>query len=127
MPPSAKSVSITIAHGLIGWALCGATMGIAMAATTAGNALVIHAAAAPVIFAGITLFYFRRFGYLAPLKAAAAFAGVVIFMDVFVVALLVEKSFDMFRSLLGTWLPFLLMFVASWLTGILVGRQQGTR
>jgi hypothetical protein len=40
---------------------------------------------------------------------------------VFVVALLVEKSFDMFRSVLGTWLPFALIFLATWLTGIVMG------
>ncbi len=123
----AKSALITIAHGLVGWALCGATMVIGMAATSLETALAIHAVAAPVIFAVISLIYFRRFGYLRPLKAAAAFAGVVIFLDVFVVALLIEKSFDMFRSFPGTWLPFLLIFLSSWFTGSLASHRNLTR
>lgn len=118
-----KVVTITIAHGIVGWALCGATMGIGMAATTLVNALVIHAIAAPVIFAGISLVYFRRFAYWSPLRTAAAFLGVVIIMDVFVVALLIERSFDMFGSPLGTWLPFLLIFLSSWWMGAAVQRS----
>lgn len=43
------------------------------------------------------------------------------FLDVFVVALLVEKSFDMFRSVLGTWLSFALIFLPTWFTGIVMG------
>jgi hypothetical protein len=42
------------------------------------------------------------------------------FSDMFVVALLIEKSLDMFRSPLGTWVPFLLIFLSSWVTGNLV-------
>jgi hypothetical protein len=45
------------------------------------------------------------------------FLAIVIFLDMFVIALLVEKSFDMFRSVLGTWLPFVLIFLTIWLTG----------
>ncbi len=118
-----KAALITLAHGVAGWALCGAMMGIGMAATTLNHALLIHAAAAPLIFAGITLVYFRRFGYWPPLKAAAAFLAMVIALDFFVVALLIEKSFDMFRSVLGTWLPFLLILLSSWLTGTIARRR----
>ncbi len=122
-PARTSQTLITLARGIAGWALCGTTMGIGMAATTLDNALLIHAAAAPIIFAGISLVYFRRFGYWPPLKAAAAFLAVVIALDFFVVALLIEKSFDMFRSVLGAWLPFLLVFLSSWLTGALVRRK----
>lgn len=113
---------MTIAHGVVGWALCGATMGIGMATTSLANALVIHAAAAPVIFAVLAVLHSRRFGYWPPLKTAVTFLAVVIALDFFVVALMIEKSFDMFRSPLGTWLPFLLLFLASWLGGVLVRR-----
>jgi len=122
-----RATLITIAHGLIGWALCGATMGISMAATTIGNALLIHAAAAPLIFAVIALVYFRRFRAWSPLTTAVTFLTVVIAMDFFVVALLIEKSFAMFRSILGTWLPFLLIFLSSWWTGSMVFNSRSTR
>jgi hypothetical protein len=33
---------------------------------------------------------------------------------------------EAFGSLLGTWLPFILIFAVTWATGIAVGRQGGT-
>jgi hypothetical protein len=53
-PASTKSIAITITHGLAGWALCGATMGVGMAVTTVRLALIIHAIAAPVVFAVVS-------------------------------------------------------------------------
>jgi len=41
-------------------------------------------------------------------------------MDVFVVALFVERSFEMFESIFGTWLPFLLIFLFTWWTGLTI-------
>jgi hypothetical protein len=41
-------------------------------------------------------------------------------MDFFVVATLILRSFEMFTSLLGTWIPFTLIFTSTWLTGIFV-------
>ena len=43
--------------------------------------------------------------------------AVVILMDLFVVALFIERSFAMFGSFLGTRLPFALIFTATYLTG----------
>ena len=40
--------------------------------------------------------------------------GVVMALDVFVVAPLFEGSYAMFRSVIGTWLPFAAIFLASW-------------
>jgi CHASE2 domain-containing sensor protein len=116
----AKSAGIAVAHALAGWVLCGATMFVGMAVTTSARALAIHAVAAPIIFAAISWVYFRRFGSWSPLSAASAFVGVVVAMDFFVVALFIEKSFDMFRSVTGTWLPFALIFISTWYTGLAV-------
>jgi len=117
-----RQALIVIAHGVVGWALCGATMGIGLASTTVENAVLIHAAAVPFIFGAVSLGYFRRFGGWRPLRVAAAFVAVVITLDVFVVALLIEKSFDMFRSPLGTWLPFAMAFLSTWIVGSLARR-----
>ncbi len=119
---STKSAFIAIAHGLAGWALCGVVMGVGMKVTTVERALIVHAAAVPVIFAAVSLVYFRRPDSWPPLRAAAVFLAVVIAIDVTVVALLVERSFAMFGSILGTWLPFLSIFLSTWLTGIAVRR-----
>jgi len=121
-PARTYAAVITIAHGIVGWALCGVTIGIGRAATKMENTLVIHAAAAPLIFAAVTLVYVRSFHSWPPLKTAATFLAVVVALDFFVVAPLIERSFDMFRSPLGTWLPFALIFLASWFTGNLVRR-----
>jgi hypothetical protein len=126
-PASAKGIAIVVAHGLAGWALCGAAMGVGMAVTTLRHALIIHAIAAPVIFAVVSLVYFRLFSLWSPLRAATAFLGVVITMDLFVVALLIERSFKMFESLLGTWLPFVLIFLSSSWTGSVVRRRIDTQ
>jgi hypothetical protein len=48
---------------------------------------------------------------------AALFLALVVFMDFFVVALLIEKSFDMFLSPLGTWIPFALIFLSTYFVG----------
>ena len=119
---SAKSTFIAIAHGLVGWILCGLVMGVGLHTTTLHRVLVIHAIAAPAIFMAVSLAYFRRPDSWAPLLTATAFLGVVATMDVFVVALLVNRSVAMFGSILGTWLPFLLIFLSTWLTGIALRR-----
>ena len=88
-----------------------------MKLTTLESALILHAIAAPIIFTALSLVYFHRFGLWSPFRTAAAFLGIVVVMDVFVVALLIERSFEMFESVLGTWLPFLLIFSSTWCTG----------
>jgi len=117
-----KEVAVVMALGLVGWALCGATIGVGMMVTTHETTLIVHAIAAPVIFAALSLAYFRRSGAWPPLRAAIAFLSVVVAMDVFVVAPFIEHSFEMFASVLGTWLPFLLIFVSAWWTGLAVRR-----
>lgn len=113
-----KKLVTILAHAFVGWALCAATMGIGMATTSAHNALIIHAIGAPVFFAAVSLIYFRKFNYTTPLRTATIFVSFVIAVDFFVVALLILKSLKMFASLLGTWIPFALIFASTWLTGL---------
>lgn len=110
-----KQIVVVLVFALIGWAACGATMGIGMALTTLNTILIIHAIGAPI--------YFRRFNYTSPLTTAAIFIAFVIAVDFFLVALIINKSLDMFRSFLGTWLPFILMFSATWVTGKVAAKQ----
>lgn len=117
-------ILIVLSHALVGWALCGASMGIGMATMSLDSALIIHAVAAPIVFTIVSLVYFNYFNYTTPLQTALIFVGFVIAMDLFVVALLINKSLDMFTSLLGTWIPFALIFTSTYLTGIYVERKQ---
>lgn len=118
-----QKILILLIHAFIGWALCAATMGIGMAVTSLDKTLIIHAIAAPIFFTGVSLVYFNRFHFTTPLQTAVFFTAFVIGMDFFVVALLINRSFDMFASLLGTWIPFTLIFLSTYLTGLVVTRR----
>ncbi|MFI5400649.1 MAG: hypothetical protein ACHQZQ_06330, partial [SAR324 cluster bacterium] len=80
-------------------------------------ALAIHLIAGPTAFAALAFAYCRRFGRYSPLTVAAVFVGFVMAMDVLVVALAILGNLDMFRSMAGTWIPFGLIFLASWGAG----------
>lgn len=112
-----REAIIVLVHAFIGWALCAATMGIGMATLSMRNALIVHAVGAPIFFTVISLVYFYKFNYTSPLRTALIFVGFVITVDFFVVALLINRSLDMFTSLLGTWIPFALIFLSTYLTG----------
>jgi hypothetical protein len=109
---------VILAHAFVGWVLCGAIMVIGRSVTTLQTTLIIHAIGTFFIFVIVGLNYFKRFNYTTPLQTAIIFTSFVIFMDVFVVALLIEKSFEMFTSILGTWIPFLFIFKSTYLTGL---------
>ncbi|MGP0059409.1 MAG: hypothetical protein ACLPID_09005 [Beijerinckiaceae bacterium] len=82
--------------------------------------LVVHAIGAGRL-CGVELALFARFAFTSRLATAASFLAIVIALDVFVVALLIERSFAMFENVLGTWLPFALIFAATWTVGIAFG------
>jgi hypothetical protein len=99
-------------------------MAIGMAVTTLQTALVIHAVGAPIYFAAVSAVYFSRFRYTRPLETAAVFVGFVMVVDFLVVGLLINKSLAMFTSIVGTWLPFALIFGSTFLTGIVLCRTR---
>lgn len=119
---NAPKFAVIIAHAFVGWALCAATIGIGMAVTSINAALIVHAIAAPIIFAVVSQYYFRKFHFTTPLQTAVVFTAFVFAMDFFVVAMLINHSFEMFASLLGTWIPFGLIFTSTYLTGSLVDK-----
>jgi hypothetical protein len=114
-----------LAFAFIGWAICGAIMGIGRTVTSLENTLVIHAIGAPIVFAVLTYIYIRKFNYTTPLQTARVFLAFVVGMDVFVVAMFIEKSFAMFASILGTWIPFALIFLSTYLTGAALRKNHG--
>jgi hypothetical protein len=122
-----KKLAILLLHAFIGWLLCAATMGIGMAVMSLENALITHAVGAPFFFAGVSLIYFCKFNYTTPLQTAIVFIGFVVAVDFFVVALLINGSLEMFTSLLGTWIPFALIFAATYLTGLFVTKHAENR
>jgi len=114
---------IILIHALIGWALCGMIMAIGMQLTSIEITLIIHAIGAPIIFGIISIIYFNKFAYTKPLQTGIIFVTFIILMDFFVVAMLIEKNFDMFKSILGTWIPFILIFLSTFLTGLSLDKR----
>ena len=119
-----KKITNILVLAFIGWALCGATMGIGREVTSLETALIVHAIAAPFIFGVISLIYFKKFNYTTPMQTAVFFTAFVILMDFFIVALLIEKSFEMFASPIGTWIPFALIFLSTYLVGLMMTRKR---
>lgn len=111
-------------HALAVWALCALTMGVGLSVTSLRRALLAHLVAAPVFAAAVALVYFRRRDAWTPLAAATFVVSLIAAVDLVVVAGLVNRSLDMFRSALGTWLPLALIFGATWGTGAAVNRRR---
>ncbi len=122
---NARKRLVVVGAGFIGWMLCFGVMGIGMATLSLDNALIVHAAAAPIIFGVVSLIYFNRFGYTSPLATAATFVGFVIAMDFLLVALAINRSLAMFTSPIGTWIPFSLVFASTYLMGLYSARRAG--
>ena len=121
-----KKYFVIISLGLLGWALCGAIIGIGRNLTSMETTLIIHAIGAPIIFGLISLWYFKKFNFTNPLKTAIIFLAIVIIMDAGLVAPVFEGSYDMFKSPIGTWIPFLLIFISSYSTGKLLSTGNST-
>jgi len=118
-----RKTVIILLHALVGWGVCSAIIFIGRSVTTMQTTLIIHAIAVPIVFGLIAWFYFTRFTYTTPLQTAAIFLGFIIFMDGGIIAPFVEKSFEMFSSFLGMWLPLILIFTVPFLVGSLVTRK----
>ena len=109
-----RQTSVVI-HGLVGWAICGASIGIGRQLFPMNVTLIIHAVVAPLAFGFLTWNHIRRFPESSPRTIAFSMVGLVIGLDAGVVAPLFERSYEMFRSVLGTWIPFALILAASYL------------
>ncbi len=118
-----KKITVILLHAFVGWVLCAATIYIGKSVTAMQTTLVIHAIAAPIYFALLSWLYFTRFNYTRPLTTALIFIGFITTGDFLVFALLINRSLEMFASLLGTWIPFVLIFSATYLTGLALTRS----
>jgi multisubunit Na+/H+ antiporter MnhC subunit len=121
-----KKFSVVLAFALLAQALCWSIMVVGQMVTSIENTLIAHAIGAPIIAIVVSTIYYKKFNYTTPLQTALVFVSVVIAMDVFVVALLIEKSFEMFASPIGTWIPISSIFLATYLTGLVTAKQAET-
>lgn len=118
-----KRILFIVAYPLIGWAICGTTVGIGRRLIDMHTTLVVHAIVAPLAFAVLSALFFRQFPGSSPVRIASAFLSVVMALDVLLVAPLFEHSFSMFGSVLGTWFPLALIFAAVLIVGRYFGRS----
>ncbi len=119
-----KQISVLLVLGLLGWALCGTIMFVGMAVVDMRTTLIIHLIGAPIIFSLISWFYFTKFNYTSPLQTAVIFLSIIILIDFFLVALVINRSLDMFLSPVGTWIPFIFIFLSTYRTGMMIGQKQ---
>jgi hypothetical protein len=116
--PALKKGLTILAHAFVGWLFCGALMVGGLRVLPLLTAQIVHAVGAPLFFGLVSWVYFTRFNYSTPLLTAVLFVGFVILVDFFLVALVVNRSLAMFTDLLGTWIPFVLIFASTYLTGM---------
>ena len=121
-----KKFGVVLAFALLAQMLCWAIMVVGQMVTSLENTLIAHAVGAPIIAIVVSFTYYKKFNYTTPLQTAIVFISVVIVMDVFIVALLIEKSFEMFTSPIGTWIPISSIFLATYLTGLFATKLSET-
>jgi hypothetical protein len=88
------------------------------------NTLLVHAIVAPLASALLSMHFFRRYPAASPLRTSLGFVGIVVALDALVVAPLIERSYAMFTSPLGTWIPFASIWLSSALVGARLARRQ---
>jgi hypothetical protein len=119
-----KKIIIVLIHAFIVWALCGATIGIGRSVMSMELTLIIHAIGAPIFATLVSLVYYKKFNYTNPLQTALIFTLFIVVVDAGLVAPVFEKSYDMFKSVLGTWIPFSLIFLSTFITGLMINRKE---
>jgi Na+-transporting NADH:ubiquinone oxidoreductase subunit NqrD len=105
---------------LVLWGACGAVIAIGRRLWTLDTTLRVHLAAAPIISFVVSAMHKIIAPDFGVVLRAIVLTGLVVMLDAVVVAPLFERSYAMFRSLMGTWLPFAAIFFASVAAGLLV-------
>jgi hypothetical protein len=113
-----KKTFILLTHAFLIWAFCATIIIAGRAFATLDMTLTIHVLATPVIATAVSIVYFRFYHYTSPLQTAIIFLLFAMAMDAGLVAPFIEKSYQMFTSAWGTWIPFALIFIPTYITGM---------
>jgi len=116
-----------IGFALVGWLICGATIGIGRQVLSMQATLIVHAVVAPLAFLGLGWSYARLFPATSAKRVGGTMLSIVVGLDAFLVAPFFEHSYAMFESWLGTWLPFALILVAAYVGAIRGQRGRGPK
>ena len=102
------------------WGACGGVMSVGRRLWRLDRALRVHLIAAPVVAFLVSAVHKEIAPEISPGARAVAITGIVVLLDALVIAPLFERSYAMFSSIIGTWLPFAAIFAASWAASVLV-------
>jgi len=116
-------VLVLALHAFLIWLACGATMVCGREILGLEAALRVHVIAAPIIAIVVSWIYFS-FHAAPPLLTAAVFVSFIAILDAAIATPVFDRSYAMFSSILGTWLPFALIFTATCVVGIAVARHR---
>ncbi len=103
---------------LVLWGACGGVIAVGRRLWSIDTTLRVHLVVAPVLAFLVAVAHKELAPGFDPLLRAAAITVVVVLLDALVVAPLFERSYAMFRSFVGTWLPFVAIFAACWAAGV---------
>jgi menaquinone-dependent protoporphyrinogen oxidase len=126
-----RSAARVVAHALATWGVAAAVATAMFAAAGPTAAAVLRAAAAPLVAALVARRYFAARGAREPLATAIAFAAIAVGLDLAWLGLAVTglvgldagsfpRDLMTTAAYLGTWLPLVLAFLATWLTGFIM-------
>jgi hypothetical protein len=101
------------------WAACGLVIFGGRKLWSQETTLRVHLVAAPVLAFLTAWVHTELAPGFDPLLRAASITVIVMLLDALVVAPFFERSYAMFRSVIGTWLPFAAIFAACWFAGAL--------
>ncbi len=117
---AARSLIRLLGYGVLGWAAAAALAGAILPWGGFGAALAVHAIVLPIIFIFLAWRYFRVLGSRDPLPTAAIWTGLTAALDLSIAARFTEHGLQFLTSMLGAWLPLLVVFLATWFTGLLI-------
>lgn len=119
-----RQIVILLAHALVGYVLCGSIIWIGFSIWTVETTLIVHAIGVPIIFLALSWIYFSLFNHATTIQTALTFTLSAILLDFFIVAMVINKSFEMFTSPIGTWIPFMSIFLTTYLVGTYLNRKK---
>ena len=101
------------------WVVCGTVMAVTRRLWGLDAALKVHLGVAPVAAFLVAATHVLVAPGFDLLLRATAITALVVVLDALIVAPIFEHSYAMFRSVIGTWAPFALIFLASLAAGLL--------
>jgi hypothetical protein len=100
------------------WGACGGVIAVGRRLWSQDTTLRVHLIAAPIFAFLVAAAHKQLAPGFDPILRAVAITIIVMLLDALVVAPLFERSYAMFRSVIGTWLPFVAIFAACWAAGL---------